>query len=112
MTNSKSFNRSPKQRAQYHALMESILEDKSEADKDEGPSVGSDRGKEYPFDLSKPLSLIMVQGRQVVHVDYFINNDLEYLKGGSSSKKYMTPIIKTKDAKYDILDIKDTVPSL
>ncbi|GKD50455.1 hypothetical protein Tco_1279431 [Tanacetum coccineum] len=60
MTNSKSFNRSPKQRAIYHALMESILEDEDamdkgvvdklkkrkpdDADKDEGPSAGSDRG--------------------------------------------------------------------
>ncbi|GJZ71413.1 hypothetical protein Tco_0635264 [Tanacetum coccineum] len=34
-------------------------------------------GKEYPFDLSKPLSLIMVQDHQVVYVDYFINNDLK-----------------------------------
>ncbi|GJV03768.1 hypothetical protein Tco_1337337 [Tanacetum coccineum] len=60
MTNSKSFNRSPKQRALYHALMESILEDEDamdegvadklkkrkqdDADKDKGPSAGSDQG--------------------------------------------------------------------
>ncbi|GKC54185.1 hypothetical protein Tco_1076930 [Tanacetum coccineum] len=30
----------------------------------------------------------------------FINNDLEYLKGGSSSKKYTTSTTKTKAAKY------------
>ncbi|GKE11431.1 hypothetical protein Tco_1414982, partial [Tanacetum coccineum] len=35
----------------------------------------------YPFDLSKPLPLIKDQGRQVVPAAYFINNDLEYLKG-------------------------------
>nr|GEW54484.1 integrase, catalytic region, zinc finger, CCHC-type, peptidase aspartic, catalytic [Tanacetum cinerariifolium] len=35
---------------------------------------------EYPFDLSKPLPLIEDRGRQLVHVNYFINNDLEYLK--------------------------------
>ncbi|GJY36004.1 hypothetical protein Tco_0421382 [Tanacetum coccineum] len=69
-------------------------------------------GKEYPFDLSKPLPLIMVLGRQVVHVDYFINNDLEYLRGGSSSKKYTTSTTKTKAAKYDIPAIKDMVPLL
>ncbi|GKF48923.1 hypothetical protein Tco_0142174 [Tanacetum coccineum] len=40
-------------------------------------------GKEYLFDLSKPLPLIMERGRQVVPVDYFINNDLEYPRGGS-----------------------------
>ncbi|GJW28371.1 hypothetical protein Tco_0045246 [Tanacetum coccineum] len=191
MTKSKSFNKIPKQRALYHALMESILEDEDaidegvvdklkkrkqdDADKNEGPSAGSNRGlkrrktskdtepsnkakltetskgfykgtksidvrppqtwiskiaqaekpplsfnelmstpinvsayvmnhlkidkltkehlvrptlnllkgtckrKEYPFDLSKPLPLIMVQGCQVVPVDYFINNDLETL---------------------------------
>ncbi|GJR10965.1 hypothetical protein Tco_0793617 [Tanacetum coccineum] len=63
-------------------------------------------------ELDKPLPLIMVQGRQVVHVDYFINNDLEYLRGGSSSKKYTTSMTKTKAAKYDIPGIEDMVPSL
>ncbi|GJW75863.1 hypothetical protein Tco_0135233 [Tanacetum coccineum] len=58
MTKSKSFNKSLKQRALYHALMESILEDEDvmeegvvdnlkkrkldDADKDEGPFAGSD----------------------------------------------------------------------
>ncbi|GKA74842.1 hypothetical protein Tco_0781220, partial [Tanacetum coccineum] len=63
-------------------------------------------GKEYPFDLNKPLSLIMDQGRQVVLVDYFINNDLEYLRGGSSIKKYTTSTTKTKAAKHDIPALK------
>ncbi|GJX10087.1 hypothetical protein Tco_0199946 [Tanacetum coccineum] len=74
--------------------------------------LNNPEGKEYPFDLSKLLPLIMKQGRQVVLVDYFINNDLEYLRGGSSSKKYMTSTTKTKAAKYDIPGIKDMVPSL
>ncbi|GKE15505.1 hypothetical protein Tco_1423082 [Tanacetum coccineum] len=59
MTKSKSFNKSPKNRALYHALIESILEDEEamdkgvaeklkkrkpdDADKDKGPSAGSDR---------------------------------------------------------------------
>ncbi|GJS62374.1 hypothetical protein Tco_0657158 [Tanacetum coccineum] len=58
MTKSKPFNKIPKQRALYHALMESILEDEEamdkgvtdqlkkrkqdDADKDEGPFAGSD----------------------------------------------------------------------
>ncbi|GKD41203.1 hypothetical protein Tco_1261410, partial [Tanacetum coccineum] len=67
---------------------------------------------EYPFDLSKPLPLIMDLGRQVVPVDYFINTDLEYLKGGSSSKKHTTSTTKTKVAKYDIPCIEYMVPSL
>ncbi|GKA79972.1 hypothetical protein Tco_0786568 [Tanacetum coccineum] len=70
-------------------------------------------GKEYPFDLSKHLPLIEDRGRQVVLVGYFINNDLEYLKGGSSSKKFMTSTTKTKAVKYDdIQGIEDMVPSL
>ncbi|GKC46782.1 hypothetical protein Tco_1064504 [Tanacetum coccineum] len=69
-------------------------------------------GKEYSFDLSNPLSLIMERGRHFIHVDYFINNDLEYLRGGSSSKKYTTSITKTKAVKYDIPGIEDMVPSL
>ncbi|GKB89312.1 hypothetical protein Tco_0961584 [Tanacetum coccineum] len=58
-------------------------------------------GKPYPHDLSKPLPLIQnEQGRQVIPWDYFINNDLEYLKGGSSSQKYTTSITKMKAADY------------
>ncbi|GKD94190.1 hypothetical protein Tco_1374027 [Tanacetum coccineum] len=49
----------------------------------------------------------MDRGRQVVPVDYFINNDLEYLRGGSLSKKYTTSTTKTKAAKYDIQGIED-----
>ncbi|GJX58609.1 hypothetical protein Tco_0289999 [Tanacetum coccineum] len=70
------------------------------------------KGHEYPFDLSKPLPLIEAQGRQVVPADYF-NNDLEYLKGGSSSRKYTTSTTKTKAAKYDNIEgIEDMVPTL
>ncbi|GKC50930.1 hypothetical protein Tco_1073675, partial [Tanacetum coccineum] len=70
-------------------------------------------GNEYPFDLSKPLPLIMDQGRQVVPVNYFINTDLEYLKGGSSSMEYTTSTKTTKAAKYDdIQGIEDMVPLL
>ncbi|GJW55951.1 hypothetical protein Tco_0100036 [Tanacetum coccineum] len=51
------------------------------------------------------------RGRQVVHVNYFINNDLEYLKGGSSSKLYTTSTTKTKAAnnmvsKHDVFSTK------
>ncbi|GJV15469.1 hypothetical protein Tco_1360792 [Tanacetum coccineum] len=54
-------------------------------------------GGPYPHDLSKPLPLILnEQGRQVIPLDHFINNDLEYLKGGRSSQKYTTSITKTK----------------
>nr|GEY00291.1 hypothetical protein [Tanacetum cinerariifolium] len=45
-------------------------------------------GKPYPFDLSKPLMYIRYhQGRQVIPQDFFINNDLEYLKGEDLSRR-------------------------
>ncbi|GKB35592.1 hypothetical protein Tco_0880534 [Tanacetum coccineum] len=51
------------------------------------------------------------RGRQVIPFDHFINNDLEYLKGGSLSKKYTTLITKTKDADYGHVKwIEDKVP--
>ncbi|GJY79722.1 hypothetical protein Tco_0485523 [Tanacetum coccineum] len=46
-------------------------------------------------------------------VNYFINNEIKYLKGGSSSRKYTTSITKTNAAKYDdIQGIEYMVPSL
>ncbi|GKD80528.1 hypothetical protein Tco_1347367, partial [Tanacetum coccineum] len=70
-------------------------------------------GHEYPFDLSKPLPLIKDQSRQVVPANYFFNNDLEYLKGGSSSRKYTTSTTKTKATKYDNIEgIKYMVQTL
>nr|GEW34807.1 zinc knuckle CX2CX4HX4C [Tanacetum cinerariifolium] len=57
-------------------------------------------GHEYPFDFSKLLLLIEAQGRQVVPANYFFNNDLEYLKVRSSSRKYTTSTTKIKAAKY------------
>ncbi|GKE36167.1 hypothetical protein Tco_1455489 [Tanacetum coccineum] len=57
--------------------------------------------KPYPHDLSKPLPLILnEQGHQVIPLDHFINNDLKYLKGGSSSQKYTTSITEIKAAYY------------
>nr|GEV72641.1 retrovirus-related Pol polyprotein from transposon TNT 1-94 [Tanacetum cinerariifolium] len=59
-------------------------------------------GKQYPFNLCKPLPLILNhRGRHVIPFDYFINNDLEYLKGGSLTRKYSTFVTKTKAATYE-----------
>ncbi|GJZ56450.1 hypothetical protein Tco_0611643 [Tanacetum coccineum] len=70
-------------------------------------------GKPYPFDLSKPLLLIQDhQGRQVIPQDYFINNDLEYLKGGDLSRRYSTSVTKTKATTYELKWIKDLDPNL
>ncbi|GKB13326.1 hypothetical protein Tco_0847249, partial [Tanacetum coccineum] len=71
------------------------------------------KGKPYPYDLRKPLPLIPDhRGRQVIPRDYFINNDLEYLKGRSLSRQYSTSITKTKAATYEIRWIEDMVPNL
>ncbi|GKB47430.1 hypothetical protein Tco_0898183 [Tanacetum coccineum] len=65
-------------------------------------------GKPYPFDLSKPLLLIQDhRGRQVIPPDFFINNDMEYLKGGDLSRRYSTSVTKTKTATYEIKWIEE-----
>ncbi|GKD49536.1 hypothetical protein Tco_1278512, partial [Tanacetum coccineum] len=43
------------------------------------------KGGDYPFDLTKPLPLVMSRNCQMVHVDYFFNNDLMYLQGGMTT---------------------------
>ncbi|GJY81097.1 retrovirus-related pol polyprotein from transposon TNT 1-94 [Tanacetum coccineum] len=69
--------------------------------------------KQYLFDLRKPLPLIPDrQGRQVIPLEYFINNNLVYLKGGDLSRKYSTSVTKTKAATYELLWIEDIVPTL
>ncbi|GKF94547.1 hypothetical protein Tco_0284247, partial [Tanacetum coccineum] len=58
-------------------------------------------GQQYPHDLRKPLPFIPnSQARRVIPFDHFINNDLEYLSGGGSSKKYATSVMKSKAADY------------
>nr|GEX58100.1 hypothetical protein [Tanacetum cinerariifolium] len=69
-------------------------------------------GQQYPHNLLKPLPLIPnYRGRHVIPFDHFINNDLEYIRGGTSSRKYTTSVTKTKAADYrHIKWIKDLVP--
>nr|GFA05530.1 hypothetical protein [Tanacetum cinerariifolium] len=44
-------------------------------------------GQQYPHKLLQPLPLIPNnQGRHVIPFEHFINNDLEYLRGGASSR--------------------------
>ncbi|GKC39164.1 hypothetical protein Tco_1051548, partial [Tanacetum coccineum] len=69
-------------------------------------------GDRYPFDLSKPLPLVMSGNRQIVPVDYFFNNNLAYLQVGSTGRTYTTSLTKTKAAKYDLPRMEDMVSNL
>nr|GEW12627.1 hypothetical protein [Tanacetum cinerariifolium] len=67
---------------------------------------------ELEFFLEEPLPLIPnSRGRCVIPFDHFINNDLEYLCGVASSRKYTTSVTKTKAVDYGhIRWIEDLVP--
>nr|GEW71147.1 hypothetical protein [Tanacetum cinerariifolium] len=70
------------------------------------------KGQQYPHNLLMPLSLIPnSRGHRVIPFDLFINNDLEYLHGGSSIRKYTTSVTKIKAADYGHIKwIEDLVP--
>nr|GFB32355.1 hypothetical protein [Tanacetum cinerariifolium] len=101
-------------------------------DDQEGPSAGSDRGRRQaslllqrslyrlPLRLKNPhirclkQSLPLIpdnRGRRVIPFAHFINNDLEYLRGGALSQKYTTSVTKTKAADYGHIKLsEDLVP--
>nr|GEY00337.1 hypothetical protein [Tanacetum cinerariifolium] len=70
------------------------------------------KGQQYSHNLFKPLPLIPYsRGRRFIPFDHFINNDLEYLYGGASSRKYTTSVTKTKAANYGHIKwIEDLMP--
>nr|GEX01219.1 hypothetical protein [Tanacetum cinerariifolium] len=53
-------------------------------------------GERCLYDLSKPLPLQGSPGHLTIPVDFFFNNDLEYLKTGNTERKYIVSITKTK----------------
>nr|GEX07557.1 hypothetical protein [Tanacetum cinerariifolium] len=69
-------------------------------------------GQQYPHNLLQRLPLIPDnRGRRVIPFAHFINKDLEYLRGGASSRKYTISVTKIKAADYrHIKWIKDLVP--
>nr|GFC33323.1 hypothetical protein [Tanacetum cinerariifolium] len=71
-------------------------------------------GQQYLHNLLKPLPLIPNnRGRRVIPFDHFINNDLEYLRRGASSRKYTTSVTKTKATNYGHIKwIEDLVPRM
>nr|GEW49462.1 hypothetical protein [Tanacetum cinerariifolium] len=79
-----------------------------------GPTFELMKGscQQYRNNLLQPLPLIPDnRGRHVIPFAHFINNDLEYLRGGASSRKYTTSVTKMKAADYgNIKWIEDLVP--
>ncbi|GKF70837.1 hypothetical protein Tco_0203894, partial [Tanacetum coccineum] len=68
-------------------------------------------GDRCPFDLTKPLPLKGRPGHLTIVVEYFFNNDLEFLKSSDPKKTYTTSIMKTKAARYEIVGIEDMTPT-
>ncbi|GJS49777.1 hypothetical protein Tco_0599898 [Tanacetum coccineum] len=68
---------------------------------------------ELEYFCEEPLPLVPnSQGRHVIPFHHFINNDLEYLRGGVSSRKYSTSVTKTTTADYGHIKwIEDLVPN-
>ncbi|GJU49120.1 hypothetical protein Tco_1218675 [Tanacetum coccineum] len=62
-------------------------------------------GDSFPFDLRKHLPLKGRRGRLTEPLEYFFNNDLEYLKSSDPEKKDTTSITKTKAARYELMEI-------
>nr|GEV68961.1 hypothetical protein [Tanacetum cinerariifolium] len=91
--------------------LEFFLEEVYKATTDQLDWINSE-GQQYPHNLLKPLPLIPnSRGRRVIPFDHLINNDLEYLHGGALSRKYTTPVTKTKATDYGHIKwIEDLVP--
>ncbi|GJX52293.1 hypothetical protein Tco_0280662 [Tanacetum coccineum] len=70
------------------------------------------KGHKSPVDMSKPLPLQDKEGRLTIPVEFFFNNDLEYLKAGNSKRTYSSSITKTPAARYTMEGIKDLIPTL
>nr|GEU29481.1 ribonuclease H-like domain-containing protein [Tanacetum cinerariifolium] len=118
MTKTKSFDQNSKhKKALYHVFIVSILEDEDSIDKGvadkqkkrkpDDKDWNNPEGDRYTFDLSKPLPLVESRNRLIVLPDYFFNNDLAYLQGGSTNITYTTSLTNTKAAKYDLNGIED-----
>ncbi|GJT52296.1 hypothetical protein Tco_0978453 [Tanacetum coccineum] len=59
-------------------------------------------GDKCLIDISKPLPLRGPPGHLTIIVDFFFNNDLEYLKTGNKERKYIVSLTKTKAARSRI----------
>ncbi|GKC77150.1 hypothetical protein Tco_1127924 [Tanacetum coccineum] len=70
------------------------------------------KGHKSPVDMSKTLPLQDKEGRLTIPVEFFFNNDLEYLKAGNSERTYSSSITKTPAARYTMEGIVDLIQTL
>ncbi|GJZ33384.1 hypothetical protein Tco_0578820 [Tanacetum coccineum] len=70
------------------------------------------KGDRCPYDLSKPLPIQGPPGHLTIPVEFFFNNDLEYLNNGNKERKYGASVTKTKAARYDLKFIEDMILKL
>ncbi|GKE75641.1 hypothetical protein Tco_1537682, partial [Tanacetum coccineum] len=111
----KSFNKNPANHRLYHALMEALIEDENSMDNGVDDIVQDHKRKhddDEDDDVEEPPPLPGHLCHLTVVVDYFFNNDLEYLKYSYPERTYTTSITKTKAARYEIEGIEDMVPTL
>nr|GEU66747.1 hypothetical protein [Tanacetum cinerariifolium] len=72
-------------------------------------SVTKTKAARCPYDLRKPLPLQGPSGHLTILIEFFFNNDLEYLKNRNKERKYDASVTKTKAARYNLKFIKDMI---
>ncbi|GKD13466.1 hypothetical protein Tco_1197873 [Tanacetum coccineum] len=112
MDKSQSYLMASEHRECYNGLIKSYELNKSLFSTYEKLDWENPEGGDYPFDLTKPLPIVMSGNHQKVLVDYFFNNDLKYMQGGVLTMTYTTSITKIKAAQYDLPGIVDMVPNI
>ncbi|GJT06585.1 hypothetical protein Tco_0841047 [Tanacetum coccineum] len=70
------------------------------------------KGHKSSVYMSKPLPLHDKEVRLTIPVEFFFNNDLEYLKARNKERTYSSSITKTPAARYTMEGIKDMIPTL
>ncbi|GKE53204.1 hypothetical protein Tco_1488360, partial [Tanacetum coccineum] len=69
-------------------------------------------GHKSPVDMSKPLPLQDKEGRLVIPVEFFFNNDLEYLRAGNKERTYSSSTTKTPAERYTMEGIEDMISTV
>ncbi|GKF51786.1 hypothetical protein Tco_0148253 [Tanacetum coccineum] len=91
-------------RADLVGLMFNLLKDQLDWTNPEGHKI--------PIDMSKPLPLQDKEGRLTIPVEFFFNNDLEYLKARNKERTYSSSITKTPATRYTMEGIEDMIPKV